>query len=230
LANITSTELIKLMTQTELYNGFGNRFLYVTAKREKLVAFSEEVDDSAERERIIQGFTQRVKEAQGRGRVLFSKAAQALWVTEYDKQANDFPGGILDTLFARSPDHTVRLALIYALEDNSPQIEVEHLRAALAVWKYCRESAVSIFKTRAGVAKSANPKRDRLKGKILEYLFEHGETAKTALKSSTTWHSNEKEFQPALEDLMEEGTIVHKIVRTGAAPAHVYSLSEEKES
>ena len=39
----------------------------------------------------------------------------------------------------------MRLALIYAFLDQSSVIRVEHLRAALALWQYCEDSAAYIF-------------------------------------------------------------------------------------
>jgi hypothetical protein len=39
----------------------------------------------------------------------------------------------------------MRLACIYALLDKSPVIREEHLKAAVALWKYCLNSAQFIF-------------------------------------------------------------------------------------
>lgn len=39
----------------------------------------------------------------------------------------------------------MRLASLYALADGASAIEVEHLDAALALWKYCFDSARFIF-------------------------------------------------------------------------------------
>jgi predicted transcriptional regulator len=39
----------------------------------------------------------------------------------------------------------MRLALVYALLDNSRLIEAQHLSAGLAVWSYCEASARLIF-------------------------------------------------------------------------------------
>jgi hypothetical protein len=44
----------------------------------------------------------------------------------------------------------MRMALIYALLDQSSIIKGEHLRAALAVWEYCEASAEFIFGDRLG--------------------------------------------------------------------------------
>jgi hypothetical protein len=45
----------------------------------------------------------------------------------------------------RAEAQVVRLSLIYALLDCSSVICADHLRAALAVWKYCEDSARYIF-------------------------------------------------------------------------------------
>ena len=55
----------------------------------------------------------------------------------------------------------MRLALEYALMDKSFLIEPEHLKAALAVWQYCEDSARFIFGAALG-----DPTAD----KILEAL------------------------------------------------------------
>jgi hypothetical protein len=39
---------------------------------------------------------------------------------------------------------------LYALLDCSPEVQVEHLKAALACWRYCEDSARWIFETRTG--------------------------------------------------------------------------------
>jgi hypothetical protein len=45
----------------------------------------------------------------------------------------------------RAEAHTIRLALIYALLDSSPQITRAHLDAALALWRYARDSTRWVF-------------------------------------------------------------------------------------
>jgi hypothetical protein len=51
----------------------------------------------------------------------------------------------------------MRLAMIYALMDNSLVIRKEHLTAALALWRYCEESAEIIFGSLLG-----DPVADRI--------------------------------------------------------------------
>jgi hypothetical protein len=53
--------------------------------------------------------------------------------------------GLLGAITDRAEAQTVRLALVYALLDQAPQIDVAHINAALALWHYCVASARYIF-------------------------------------------------------------------------------------
>jgi len=46
---------------------------------------------------------------------------------------------------SRAEAQCVRLALIYALLDGSSNIDLPHIKAALAVWEYAEASAAHIF-------------------------------------------------------------------------------------
>jgi hypothetical protein len=52
---------------------------------------------------------------------------------------------LLGAITARAEAQTIRLALLYALLDRSPEIACVHLEAALALWRYCDASAHYIF-------------------------------------------------------------------------------------
>ncbi len=56
----------------------------------------------------------------------------------------------------RAEAHTIRLALIYALLDSSPVITLPHLEAALALWRYARDSTRWVFGESLGDPKSAH--------------------------------------------------------------------------
>jgi hypothetical protein len=53
--------------------------------------------------------------------------------------------GLAGALLARAEAHVLRLALLYALLDQSAEIKAEHLLAALALWEYCDRSVRFIF-------------------------------------------------------------------------------------
>lgn len=62
----------------------------------------------------------------------------------YRELSADQPG-LAGAATARAEAHTVRLALIYALLDLSERICLEHLEAALAVWRYSASSTAWVF-------------------------------------------------------------------------------------
>ncbi len=53
--------------------------------------------------------------------------------------------GLAAAVCGRAEAQTLRLAMLYSIFDRSFYIMEEHLKAALAVWKYCEESAECIF-------------------------------------------------------------------------------------
>ncbi len=71
-------------------------------------------------------------------------AARALWHEVYPS-LSEGRAGLLGAMIARAEAQAMRLACIYALLDCSATVRVEHLRAALAVWRYCEDSARFIF-------------------------------------------------------------------------------------
>ena len=71
-------------------------------------------------------------------------AARERWIDIYTELSTGRPG-LTGATTARAEAHVVRLALIYALLDYSEQICLEHLEAALAVWRYSAASAAWIF-------------------------------------------------------------------------------------
>jgi hypothetical protein len=73
-----------------------------------------------------------------------TEPAKREWEAIYPHLSAEQPG-LLGAITARAEAQTIRLALIYALLDGKDQIDVVHLRAAIAVWEYCEASAARIF-------------------------------------------------------------------------------------
>jgi hypothetical protein len=80
----------------------------------------------------------------GRCARVFGRQAHALWPEIYADLTRE-RAGIVASLTGRAAPHTIRLAVIYALLDGSPCIDVEHLKAAVAVWDYAEQSARYVF-------------------------------------------------------------------------------------
>jgi hypothetical protein len=143
ITHITREELLRRLDNTETANGFGNRILWVCARRSNLLPHGGGSINYS-------GLLGRLEEAtafarkMGNTRVRFDNAASDLWERVYQELSEGQPG-LLGSMTSRAEAHVVRLALIYALLDCADEIRVEHLRAALAVWRYCYDSARYIW-------------------------------------------------------------------------------------
>jgi hypothetical protein len=143
IGHITADELRNLLDQTEMLNGFANRFLLACVRRGKLLPHG-----GAPSADLITNLglktLQAVEAARPIERVTMTPEAAGCWEDIYPTLSKDQPG-LLGAITARAEAQTIRLALIYALLDSSAQIERVHLDAALAVWAFCESSARYVF-------------------------------------------------------------------------------------
>src|SRR5262249_3255281 len=143
IGHITIDELSTRLTRTDAANGFANRFLYPLVRRSKELPFGGSLDDSVT-VKLGERLRERIENAKSIGRVEMTTAAREQWKAIYSNLSAAQPG-LLGAVVARGEAQVVRLALIYALLDGAGQIDVPHLKAALAFWEYCESSAAFIF-------------------------------------------------------------------------------------
>jgi hypothetical protein len=143
IAHITEDELRARITRTDVANGFANRFLFACVRRSKLLPHGGNLDEG-DVEMLRERVKGEVTFAKAIGRVEMTESAKWEWEAIYPHLSAEQPG-LLGAITARAEAQTIRLALIYALLDGKDQIEVVHLRAAIAVWEYCEASAARIF-------------------------------------------------------------------------------------
>ena len=150
IGHITAEELRNLLDQTEVFNGFANRFLLACVRRDKLLPHGGA--PSAELiEKLGLKTLQAIEAARPIERVTMTTEAAGFWEKIYPMLSKDQPG-LLGAITARAEAQTIRLALIYALLDGSPQIAQVHLEAAQAVWTFCEDSARYVFGDLVGEA------------------------------------------------------------------------------
>ncbi|MFH1024119.1 MAG: CHC2 zinc finger domain-containing protein [Planctomycetota bacterium] len=148
VAHITTDELRRELTRIEAGNGFGNRFLWCCVRRPRLLPEGGRFDlndflDFSTR------LAQAVTFARTVGEMRRDDAARELWIAEYPRLSREIPG-LLGAVTARAEAQTMRLACLFALLDKSDTVRLEHLWAALAVWRYCEDSARHIWKDSVG--------------------------------------------------------------------------------
>ncbi len=149
LGHVTTDELRARLTRTDSANGFANRFLFALVRRSKELPFSGDLTDSenlhlGERLKLIVEKLSGPFGSDFPERITMTEAARAEWAAAYVRCRRKNPACWALSL-VRAEAYAIRLSLIYALLDCSPQIDVVHLRAGLAVWRYCESSAAYIF-------------------------------------------------------------------------------------
>jgi Protein of unknown function (DUF3987) len=210
IGHITRDELRRSLTETESANGFGNRFLWAAVRRSKCLPEGGDID-SENLNDLVTGLHQAIEFARNAGEVTRSEGARELWRLVYPELSEGKPG-LLGAITARAEAQVLRLSVIFALLDCSTKIEVEHHRAALALWNYCGRSANWIFSTSTG-----DPRAD----KILFALRIAGATGMTKTEiSERVFNRNVSAdaLADALRLLHQSGQARFTMESTGGAP------------
>ncbi len=143
IGHISKAELLQHLTRTEMGNGFGNRFLWLCVKRSKCLPEGGNLSSVN-----FGPFLKELGRVVNRGKVTpeisRDHEARELWAEVYPELSSGKPG-LLGAMIARSEAQAMRLACLYAALDGSMQVTIDHLRAALALWQYCEDSARYIF-------------------------------------------------------------------------------------
>ena len=145
IGHVTKSELVRELTRTDAGNGFGNRFLWVCARRSKVLPDGGALPD-CDCERLAEQLKQAVEFVRSLGdhKLCRDDEARILWYSIY-AELSEGKRGLFGAVTSRAEAQVMRLACLYALLDKSPEVRQAHLLAALAVWKYCADSARYIF-------------------------------------------------------------------------------------
>jgi len=212
VAHITDTEARARLTRTDMANGFANRFQFFCVRRSKFLPEGGALDE-AELVRLGARTKEVVEFARMTGRVAMSPEAKAIWRKAYRELSAERPG-LLGAVVARAEAQVIRLALIYALLDCSPQIDTVHLEAAMAVWAYAEESAVRIFGDSLG---------DPVADEILVALRRSGGMTRTEINNLSGRHRSADQISIALQLLFKTGRAKFETKPTGGRPLETWS-------
>ena len=215
IGHITAEELLDELTQTQIANGFANRFLFVYSKRMRY----QPRGGGDLPEEVVKGFVSRLKRAAEACRLIeqvtMTGAAWNVWDAGYEELSEPAPG-----LFGKATDRAEaqvrRLALVYALLDGSREIDVEHLQAALAVWEYAEASARYVFGSGLG-----DPVADEI-DKALRAAGPNGMT-RTEIRDHFKRHRTGEEIDRALAILLKRNRASCRRQPTGGRSAEVWT-------
>ena len=149
IGHITREELCALLSRSDAFNGFANRFLWVASKRAHLLPEGGRLE-GLDLARVLDRLKSSL--AKVRGELRRDAAAIQLWAKFYSRTANAEVPGILGAVTNRGEAQVLRLSALYALLNGCNVVGVDHLSAAFALWDYCEASARWIFGQATGNA------------------------------------------------------------------------------
>ncbi|MBJ6725406.1 YfjI family protein [Geomesophilobacter sediminis] len=216
VSHVTVAELKAKLAETEQLNGFGNRFLWVCARRQRLVPFPEPIPDQ-ERRMICTLIQERLEHAFRGGEYQLSPEARELWAAEYPKLSMAHKG-LAGCMVNRGEAQVMRLALIYALLSLHIKIERDDIEAALAFWSYCEDSALHLFGGELG---------DIRKRKILTALNAQPRMTRNEIREQVFQkHLSAEGLTTVLEEMEEESLVETLVEKTDGAPRQIVMLKE----
>lgn len=219
VGHITPSELTKMIGETELANGFANRFSWYRVQRSKFLPNPLEVPDYEARE-VAGCIKNALAFAQNVGQVRRDRSTEAYWADVYPDLARGQPG-LSGALIARRAPIVMRHALIYALLDSSPIITVDHLAAALASWEYAEASVKSLFGDLTG---------DAVADRILGLLRSSGAMTQTEISDALGRNQSAARLANALHILHTSKRVIAKRKKKPGKPGPsptIYELNTE---
>lgn len=225
LAGITPTELVTKTTELEAANGLLNRFLIVASRREQLLPSPPAIPLEFDAE-WAETFAEPLRFARSQAAVLPTFVrdhdTQALWESAYANELSVERFGLAGAVCARAEAHTLRLSALYALLDCTNVVRVEHLEAALALWRYCEASARLVFGDRIG---------DQTADAIVTALRANpGGLTRNEIGRLFSGHRRKDEVDAALALLLSVGMVVIETDTTGGRPATRVRLADREKA
>jgi hypothetical protein len=222
IAHITPGEFRRCVNGAELAGGTYNRFLPIYSERIREIPDGEGASD----DRIgnyAAAWRHIVKQAQDVGKVGLTPQARDYWTQVVYPALSASPpvDGAVAQFTARATPYARRAAMLYALADAQPIVDVGHLRAAYALVNYSRATAAYVLGTAGG---TGDPHLD----KVITALREAGEQGMSRKQISNLFSGHLSKAQ--LDDIfsrLETVPGVARARRTGAGrPADVWTLGD----
>jgi hypothetical protein len=234
-ANITPAELTGLLNSREMSNGFANRFLMIYAENVGSVPFP-----SSTPERLVDELTNKTMDiihfAKGgypnsiNGvEMSISQAAKDLYANVYRELQRPLESDYLASMLERIRPYSLRLAMLFAITDQTRVIEDYHLQAALEWIRYGINTVKFIFADKYINQQQAETRQSADKIMAFLQLSPKGCSMTELNNSCFQKHSSGKEINAALNYLLTENPprikqIIEAPGSKGGRPKTIYKF------
>ena len=239
LGHVTPMVLFDRLSQTAFASGFANRFLFAHVKRSKLLSRPTRPSETALEGLVVKlgaavewvddfGFADldpisahmyRYADRQPQRALPLADATWDRWDHVYPELATP-AAGVVGEITARAPTQVIRLATIYAIAAQCPDIRTEHLEAGLAVWRFCEASVRGVFGGITG---------DRDVDRMLRALSSAPNRTMSTTDVYSLFNRNltARQIGAILDRLPPDLVVVHR-ESTGGRPRTTFTLRDEK--
>ncbi len=212
IGHITADELKQQFHNIETANGFGNRFLWFCISRSKELPLGGNIDYD-KMQPLIARLKSIAEFAKNESELKWSQEAIPMWTKVYsDLSRGEL--GVYGAMTARAEAYVVRLACLYAVLDMSNEIRLEHLRAALEVWRYSQDSVRHLFGSNV---------ENTLEDRILTFI-ESSESgvSRTDINDFLSHNVHSDLINQKLNALESKGLITIDEIKTAGRPKEIY--------
>lgn len=217
VGHVTKDELLRNLTDTEMSNGFANRFLWVAVRRSKELPFASAPAD-ADLDALARAIRSMLAVSRACGELTLSPSFRECWVECYHELSADRPG-MAGALLGRAEAQVMRLAGLYAVLDGRATVGIVHLKAALALWEYAEVSTRMIFGDSLG---------DPVADTILKALQARGDLTDSQISDLFGRHKTAEQLERAKAVLLKAGAAHCVSVETGGRPRLVLKPGAKK--
>lgn len=216
VAHVTQDELLRNLTDTEMVNGFGNRFCWLAVRRSKELPFPSNPAES-DLSTLAAAIRRVLPIARACGELTLSPSARDLWKHSYHDLSADRPG-MAGALLGRA-EAQVMLSGLYAVLEGQSVIDLVHLQAAFALWQYAETSTRLIFGDSLG---------DSDADAMLRGIRVNGEQTDSQLSDLFKRHRSAAELERAKGVLIQGGLAHCVTIETDGRPRTVWRAGAKK--
>lgn len=212
IGHIVAEELEREMHSVDWFNGFANRFLFACVRRSQLLP-EPPINDPLDIDVLANEISTAIDWASNANLMIFDPEAQAEWNRVYVGELSVERFGAYGAVTARAEPYVARLSMLYALLDGETmQVRITHLRAALAVWRYCDASARFLFAREGTGSKDADKVLEAIRARV-------GGMTRTEIRELVGGRWDQTRIEEALRILLASGfAYVSKEPHSGGRP------------